>query len=128
MRNRGRGQKTVAIGNRDARRSEETVTLGAVKRERKLVLLSLMLMAVAATIIILRGDRLEIVVTGVLSGMLVYLPPVILALWLIEKLRQRKRDKRIKAGLCVKCGYDLRATPDRCPECGTVAVKPAEAN
>ena len=44
---------------------------------------------------------------------------VVPAIWLA---RARGRRRRRHAGLCTRCGYDMRATPDRCPECGTEAA------
>jgi hypothetical protein len=38
-----------------------------------------------------------------------------------------RRYRRLLAGACPVCAYDLRATPGRCPECGWTVSAPREA-
>jgi predicted Zn-ribbon and HTH transcriptional regulator len=43
---------------------------------------------------------------------------------LIIRARLRKYRTKIVPGHCTGCGYDLRASPERCPECGRPSATP----
>jgi hypothetical protein len=51
---------------------------------------------------------IEVIITAFLPG---------LQSWTF--FRHYRAARRNRLGLCSGCGYDLRATPERCPECGT---------
>ena len=56
-----------------------------------------------------------------LAGIAIIAVPVILLVRLIfVGTRQGRRDLRAQNGECTVCGYDLRESPAKCPECGSV--------
>lgn len=50
------------------------------------------------------------------------IPP---AIWFHHR---RRHALRLRRGLCLTCGYDLRASKERCPECGTLMQADAESH
>jgi hypothetical protein len=62
---------------------------------------------------------------GIQLGLPCWLPTCILGFFPTVWLFKRPQNHR-DPNLCCTCGYDLRATPDRCPECGTIPPKEKE--
>lgn len=59
------------------------------------------------------------VALGIASGLMLY-PRVL-------RRRRRRRSRLFPFGRCPVCGYDLRATPAQCPECGAAVVPATRA-
>jgi hypothetical protein len=52
-----------------------------------------------------------------LAALTAGLPAGRVSWWLWQRRRHKHETRR---GVCPTCGYDLRATPGKCPECGTI--------
>lgn len=57
------------------------------------------------------------IIFGILPGWLWIVRP---GMRITLRILRRRRER---FNLCGRCGYDLRATPDRCPECGMMPTR-----
>jgi len=48
------------------------------------------------------------------------------AIWFRRFIYRRKSLRWAREGRCAHCGYDLRSSPDKCPECGTIPKPPKQ--
>lgn len=76
------------------------------------------------------GEPLNNLFLGTSGGWLRMRWPFIAAVWavlpvarIVREQRRKRAADRILHGRCPRCGYDVRATPHACPECGMTLVE-----
>jgi hypothetical protein len=110
------------------------VIFGQQNLSRKWYLFGTGLRGFTRTVIDIKGGIgvLKLTVSYRILAIPLSLPAFLAALpfaWTILRTgrRRRVREARIAARLCTECGYDLRASEHRCPECGTAIAMPIKA-
>jgi hypothetical protein len=104
------------IQQRDALRAATQPTTSPTAEELKALLMRKM--QVQATSFVDAGYLCRLCVP---AWLIVAMTLILPAWWCRSRLCRRRR--RIE-GRCQVCGYDLRASPQRCPECGTKTAMP----
>jgi ATP-dependent Clp protease ATP-binding subunit ClpA len=92
---------------------------------KPLVILRVLLPSVLAGFVMLglkamgmTGKRLEEATLGVFVTASICTVLAELMHWLAASVRTQHEELRLQMGKCSKCGYDVRASKDVCPECG----------
>jgi hypothetical protein len=104
-------------------------------RKATIVLLGLHVIAGAVIILatVLKPNDSHVVIFGepvayaappisVLFGFAFIAIHLIPMLWLMSNGTRAAFERRSERGLCPTCGYDLRASAQQCPECGTSVI------